>query len=236
MKNIRTLALVVAAGVILGVLSSTSSLSLTPAQAKPSSTHVEKYMTSGKLAVAQWFSADGDIFTNGYINLVDIAKASDGSVESFVDVFIEEYKLVEHCDEVNGEEVCYYDYEDVLAFFGSAVLDKSDFKISNNLRSASLESVEVTGYDYISGAEMTITVDAAWTDGGANIKQRNSFSETTEDYKVFFKGLFTGRAADASIEISGDIKSSSGDNPDYSDAFIAKAKNMAIYKIYEEPI
>lgn len=236
MNNIRTVAAIVAAALILGLVSSAASLSLSTAQAKPNPTHVEKYMTSGKMAFANWFSEDNETITNGYVALVDSAKTAEGTPESFVDVSIQQYKLVEHCKVINGQEICNYEYADVIAFFGSAEVGKSDFKISSNVRSASLNNVKVTGYDYFSGKEMTITVDATWTDAGSPVKQRNSYSETTDNYKLFFKGMLSGRAADASIEISGDINVSNGDNPDYTDAFIAKAKNSAFYRIYEEPI
>jgi len=235
MNNVKTVAVIVAAGIILGLVSSVSSLALAPAQAKPNTTHVEKYMTSGKIASAHWFTEDGDTFTQGIVNLIVAAKTPEGTSESFVDVNIEQYKLEEYCEILNGEEYCDYEYTPVMTFFGYAELDRSDFNISSNLRSASLDSVEVTGFDYVNGEEKTITVDATWSDEGSPIKQRNSYSETNEYYKIFFKGMISGRTADASIEITGDINTSSGDS-DFSDAFIVKAKEVVLYKIYEEPI
>jgi hypothetical protein len=235
MKNATITALILAVGIGLGIFTS-AVLASSPVDAKPSPIHVEKYVTSGKLAIAQWASEDDQTYTQGYVNLIDIAKDSSGNLVSFVDVVIQQYRLVEHCQLINGEQYCNYDYEDLLGFYGSAELDKSDFTISNNVRTASLENVEITGIDYYSGKEMTITVDGTWTDSGGPIKIKRTYSESNEYYKLFFKGMFKGTEAEASIKISGDIDASSSDGSDYSEAFIAKAKNSALYKINDAPI
>jgi hypothetical protein len=234
-----------AAGLVLALLTMSQILSPTTALAKVNtsqqqSDHVQKFNISGKIADAHWFiENEGEqTFTDVYISLVDAAsKQDDLYTISTLDVFISQYKLIEECVTYpDGSEECYYDYQPVMEFFGYDELQDSDYKISNNVRSASVNGVELTGYDYFSGQEKTIIVDATWTAEGSLVKIKRAFSETDEGYKLTYKFMGTGRDAEASAQISGDIDLvlDEGTYQD-ADASILKAREGNMVKILGAP-
>ncbi|MCI0563557.1 MAG: hypothetical protein MN733_34210 [Nitrososphaera sp.] len=241
MNNTRkTISIALAAALVLSI-ASTLALSLTPAQANKNISQgndsVLKYRTSGKIASGQWFAEDeaDNTFTEVYLFMIDSAtNVNGGYPESFMDMVIYQYQLTETCEDYYGEEYCYYDYVPLLEFYGFAELNKSDFAISNNLRSASITGLEVTGYDYISGEEKTINVDAEWTSSGGMLKEKSSYSQTNEFFKISLKGMGAGRDADASVDISGDIDVNLDQNSNYG-ALLAKFRQAVLYKIIEQP-
>ena len=236
-----TLSIAIGAGLVLSVASMLAVFSPMSAEAKNNvgqgTDQVEKFRISGKVADAHWYVEDEEeeTFTDVSIYLIDSAQnVYEDYPESFLEVFISQYKITETCVIYDGEEYCYYDYEPVVQFFGYAELKKSDFAISNNIRSASVTDVQVTGYEYVSGDEKTIIVDAKWIGEGSTLKVKSSYSETNEFYKVSFKGMGVGKDATASADISGDIDISL-DQISYSDASILKFRQGYMFRIIEEP-
>ena len=235
-KSVRiALSVALAAGLLTTLFASMpfgATTSMT-ALARPADAHkVEKFRVTNTLAEAQWDIEDEEeeMFTRAAIYLVDSAsKGGYGYPESSLSVFIVQYRLVEECEDEDEEE-CDYDYEPVTYFGGYTGLDKSDFKISSNLRSAVVKNVQVTGYDYLTGDEKTITVDATWTGQGNTFKNKHSFTESNEYYRLTFKASGTGRDAQATAQITGDINLTL--NADgYQDALLFKAKEGSMYRI-----
>ena len=204
----------VAAGLLLSLLAivptlpSTSAATKTSAAQQVQSDHIEKFRISGKIAQAGWYIENGDgTITEAFISLVDAAtKTEDFPPYKFLDVVIFQYEFVEECITYpDGSEVCYYDYVPIMDFYGFAELDGSEVDISNNLRSASADAIQVTGYDYVSGEEKTISVSASWVTDGSLLKIKRIFSQTDEDFKFTVKTMGTGREGTATAQISGDI-------------------------------
>ncbi len=225
-------------------MSSFALLSLTPAQAnsKSSKVHqdndrVTKYSVTGKTAFSVWSKESGDeVYTDVFVYLFDSASRGQDSYQlSVLNIGISQYRLIEECDVYNGSEECYYDYEPLLAFYGYAELDDSDFAISNGLRSASVNGVELTGLDYVSQEEKTITVDATWTGEGSIFKEKNSYHQSNPFFKYSFKGMGSSRDAVATIDIGGDLDISLNENAEYNDALIGKFREATIIVIKDDP-
>jgi hypothetical protein len=225
------ISVVLAAGLVMSLLTLIPILTPDIALAKLSTSqdqtgHVEKSRIAGKVANAQWYSEDKDVYSEGFIYLIDAESKPEGYyTDPIVVVQVWQYKLTEECVVYPDGEVCFYDYEVMADFYGYAEPQKSDFSISGNLRSASIEGVEVTGYDYVSGSEKTITLDASWTASGSLYRQKLSDTQYDEDYVYSFKAMGVGRDATVTAEISGDIDLTL-DESEYLDssATILKAK------------
>jgi hypothetical protein len=130
--------------------------------------HVEKFRIAGKVASAQWYSENSDTYSEVSVYLVDAdSKPEEYYSNPTVIVQVWEYELIEDCIVYPDGEQCHYVYEFVTDFFGFAEPKRSDFSISGSLRTASIDAVEVTGYDYVTGDEMTITLDASWIASGS---------------------------------------------------------------------
>ena len=217
---------VVAASLVLSVgllpLFSPATAASKPAAAQ----QVQKLAASGKLAEASWFLEDHEklTLTEVYMTLTDLdPEANPGSPEAFIDLIIIQAKLVEVCEEYAGEGYCYYEYLPAMEFYGYAELEESDFKISNNVRTASISGLELSGTDYFSGEEKTIIVDATWKADSALTKIKQSIAESDDGYKLTYKLSGIGRDAIANLQIGGDIQMTLGPSS-YSDASILKAK------------
>jgi hypothetical protein len=217
---------VVAASLVLSV-SLLPLFSPATAASKPDAAQqVQKLAASGKLAEASWFLEDQEklTLTEVYLTLTDLdQEANPGTPEAFIDLIIIQAQLVEVCEEYAGEEYCYYEYLPSMEFYGYAELEDSDFKISNNVRTASIAGSEVSGTDYFSGEEKTIIVDATWKADSALTKIKQSIAESDDGYKLTYKLSGIGRDAIANLQIGGDIEMTLGPSP-YSDASILKAK------------
>ena len=231
----------VAAGLVLSLVLMFSVFSPTTVLAKDNAGHgsdqLQKFKISGKVAQAAWSIDDEETetYTDVAMFLVDSQKnVLSGYPQSSLDIIISQYKLVEVCEVYDGEKYCYYDYEPIMEFYGFTEPSESHYAISNNLRSASLDHVSVTGYDYVSGDEKTITIDALWSGEGNQIKIKQSYSETNEFYKISFNGMGTGRDATASADISGDLDISL-DPDSNSDSSLLKFREAYKLRIIEEP-
>ena len=222
--------------ILVSVVVATSlvlSISLLPlfspatAASKPGAARqVQKFTASGKLAEASWFLEDREklTLTEVYLTLTDLdQEANPDNPEAFIDLIVIQAKLVKVCEEYAGEGYCYYEYLPAMTFYGYAELEDSDFKISNNVRTASIAGLEVPGIDYFSGKEKTVIVDATWKADGALTKIKQSIAESDDGYKLTYKLSGLGRDAIANLQIGGDIKLTLGQSPN-SDASILKAK------------
>ena len=208
----------------------------------PDYDRVEKYRLSGISARADWFIEDEEeeSFTEVSVYLVDSALSGDERyAHSLLYVSIQQYTLVEdecYWDQEEEEEYCDYDFDRTIGFDGFAELDKSDFKISNNLRSALVRPVEVEGYDWVSDNEMTILVSAEWMGQGSKFKDTQMYSQTNEFYKAVAKVSGTARDALAKAQITGDgIDLSVGYNEEYHYASLMKSREGYMFRILSEP-
>jgi len=217
---------IVATGLVLSI-SLSPLLSPATAASKPDAARqVQKLAASGKVAEASWFLEDDKklTLTEVYLTLTDLdQEANPGSPEAFIDLIVIQAKLVKVCDEYAGEGYCYYEYLPSMEFYGYAELEDSDFKISNNVRTASIAGLEVPGIDYFTGKEKTVIVDATWKADGALTKIKQSIAESDDGYKLTYKLSGIGRDAIANLKICGDIDMTLGQSPN-SDASILKAK------------
>ena len=221
---------VVIAGLVLSLATILPFTTAMTAQAKPdpvtSAGLVEKFRIAGKIADAHWYTEDleNKIFTDVFLFVVEIdPKSNLPFTETFLDLIIFQYRLVETCEEFDGQVICYYDFEPLTDFYGSAVLDASEYSITNNFRSASVSGVEVSGIDFVSEEEKTVIVDASWIGDGGLIKIKQSSSEAQEDYRITYKANGLGRDATATADFSGDIELSL-DESTYSDATVMRVR------------
>ncbi|MGH9992172.1 MAG: hypothetical protein ACREAZ_05940 [Nitrososphaera sp.] len=240
----RIMGILIAAGLLLSAVSTYVLLSMEPAQANSKyakvhqdSNHVTKYVATSKAAFAAWSEEDeNEVYTDVFVSLFDSATlGNDSYPNSYLDIFISQYRLVEVCDVYYGEEYCYYNYEPLLEFYGFAQLDSSDFAISNSLRSASVSDVEVTGFDYISYDKKTITVAVTWTGKGIIFKEKFGSHISTPFVMFSFKGMGSVRDASSSVDIGGDLEISLDQNSEYNDASISKFKQATMEIIKKGP-
>lgn len=224
-KMIVTVA--VAISLVLSVASLFPLFSPATAVSKPGATQqVQKLAATGKLAEASWFLEDQEklTLTEVYLTLTDLdQEANPGSPEAFIDLIVIQAKLVEVCEENAGEKYCYYEYLPAMEYYGYAEIKDSDFKISNNVRTASIPGLEVSGTDYFSGEEKTIIVDATWKADSALTKIKQSIAKSDDGSKLTYKLSGMGRDAIANLQIGGDIEMALGPSPN-ADASILKAK------------
>ena len=165
----------------------------------------------GKSAEAYWYTYDepeDGIYTDAGLFATDFAykEKSEKYEESVVYIFINQYKEGEEvCETIDGEEYCWVEYIPILSFGGYTTLTPDAFSITGGiLRSATLNT-EITGYDYATDTEKTITINALWsgTDGLFSGKSNERFRSDGFQYSSHSTGI--SRGADVSATISGDI-------------------------------
>jgi hypothetical protein len=234
------MALAVSAGFILLLAPMHSAIWPATAQQEAdtnqSSNRVERFSISGKSAQAIWSMENEDeSHTDVFIAIVDSAsKADEQFTESYLFITITEYELVEVCEQYYGQEYCYYDYDWLMEFFGYTALDKAAFEISDSLRSASVQDLELGGFDYVSQNEMTITIDADWTGVGDTTRTRDFYSDSGESFKFTFKSMGVSRDADATLNITGDIEIST-DNSIDAEASLSKIREGTLLRFTGKP-
>ena len=210
---------------------------LAKAGANHTSQRVEKFSISGESAFALWTLEDeeDEEYTEVFVSLLDRAiRDQEQSTSSFVDVAIYQYKFIEECDQYGDEEYCYYYAEYSTEFFGFAELEKSAFKIANNLNSATAQDIEILGFDYASQEEMTIVLDAEWTGIGPLTKTKESFTEFDEFFKYTVRFSGASRDADATAQISGDIEMTLNDTFE-EEARLASIKEGTMIRFFGKP-
>jgi hypothetical protein len=241
-KNTRQLfmALAIPAGCLLLLAPMHSAIWPATAQQQAStnqdSDRVERYSISGKSAQAWWsMETEEEIYSDVFLAIADSASKGDEKyTESYLFIAITQYKQVEVCDLYYGEEYCYYDHDWLMEFFGSTELDKSAFVISNNLRSASVQDLELIGYDYTSQNEMTIFIDADWTGVGETTRSRDFYNDNWESFKFTFKSMGVSRDADATVNITGDIEILADNSVD-EEANLSKIREGTILRFTGKP-
>jgi hypothetical protein len=210
---------------------------LAKAGANQASQRVEKFSISGESAFALWTLEDeeDEEYTEVFVSLLDRAiRDQEQSTSSFVDIAIYQYKFIEECDQYGDEEYCYYYPEYSTEFFGFAELEKSAFKIANNLNSATAQDIEIVGFDYASQEEMTIVLDAEWTGIGPLTRTKESFTDFDEFFKYTVRFSGASRNADATAQISGDIEMTLNDTFE-GEARLASIKEGTMIRFFGKP-
>ena len=119
----------------------------------------------------------------------------------------------------------------VLEFSGYAELDGNDYRISKSLRTATIQGLQIEGYDGISDEEMTINLDGKWTSSEGLVKVRQTFEQSGDGYKYVARLSGTQRAAEATLDISGDIDISLNGDSDYASAALTKVKQGLMIRV-----
>ena len=174
----------------------------------PGTVHVS---FKGKSAEAYWYTYDkpeDGIYTEAGLFATDSAykQKSQRYDESVAFIFIYQYKEgKEICETVDGEQYCWVEYIPILSFEGYTTLRPDAFSVTGGtLRSATLNT-EITGYDYSTDTEKTITINALWsgTEGLSSGKSNERFRSDGFHYTSHSTGI--SRGADVSATIGGDI-------------------------------
>ena len=165
----------------------------------------------GKSAEAYWYSYDepkDGIYTDAGLFATDFAykQKSEKYEESVVYIFINQYKEGEEvCEIIDGEEYCYVEYIPILAFGGYTTLTPDAFSVTGGtLRSATLNA-EITGYDYATDTEKTITINALWSGTGDLSSGKSSERFRSDGFHYASSSTGISRGADVSATIGGDI-------------------------------
>jgi hypothetical protein len=155
----------------------------------------------------------------------DYAELSDTIVEGSVETNIYAYAF----DTASGTtEMCVsvFQYDastdtSLISFYGCGPAD--EFTVANGLGDATFSGT-VTGFDYATGEEKTVTVSADLTATGKVQTSNYRQGSTSPDFK--FVSTFSGsnRPASGSLDISGDITVSSDD----ATGIIAKTRSGSI--------
>jgi hypothetical protein len=197
------------------------------AEAAPagSTTHVS---FKGKAVEANWYSEEDEVYTEAALFATESAykQKSDKYGESVAYIIINQYKEGEEiCEIVDEEEYCWTESIPILAFDGYTTLAPEAFIVSGaTLRSASLNT-QMTGYDYASDSEKTITINAVWSGLDGLFSGNSNYRFRSDDYRYSAHFHGSNRAADASAAISGDINmilDSPPLNEEYASLYFAK--------------
>lgn len=224
-------------GIMLATAISLSALVLVPAQAnitKTTSSNTIHHSTfSGKSASAEWWITDEENSTETFVGIEMSSsmrhQQSDSTRRAGIDVQIYQDKVEEFCEEgEDGEYYCYYMYEPILQFSGWMQLDRSSFRIADSLQSTSLSNVVLTGFDYISGEDMAITVNGNWIATGEATSGTERYYSSYPGEKYSERSTGISRPAEASIEISGDIELDLDSSTDENEARIGKYRNGSL--------
>lgn len=151
----------------------------------------------------------------------------DGDSYSFAFVQISRYTLGEQCEDYDGQTICDYVQSPILVIYGETELQDSDFRASNSLRTASLVT-QLTGFDYVSGEEKIVSIDAKWTGVGDVFRGRDRIVEDNNFYRYTENSMGASRDANVLINVTGDVafnlegRSHQEDDEEYGEARIGK--------------
>jgi len=231
-------AVVLAGGIVFSIASGLGLFWLIPAQAGSSnnaSGEILKYRLSGRGAVSDWYTLDRDgleTYVQIYAAEAVSREGSNKQASSLAYVSISQYQVEENCEEFGGEKYCFYDYTPVLGFLGFGEVANSELEVARSLRSASLNT-EVQGFDYVTGQEMTITVDADWTGYGETYKGKERYASSNQYYRISEHSIGFSKDAYASADISGDIELNLGEG-EYNQASVFKS-NVGFMEVIKGP-
>jgi len=231
-------AVVLAGGIVFSIASGLGLFWLIPAQAGSSnnaSGEILKYRHSGRGAVSDWYTLDRDgleTYVQIYAAEAVSREGSNKQASSLAYVSISQYQVEENCEEFGGEKYCFYDYTPVLGFLGFGEVANSELEVARSLRSASLNT-EVQGFDYVTGQEMTITVDADWTGYGETYKGKERYASSNQYYRISEHSIGFSKDAYASADISGDIELNLGEG-EYNQASVFKS-NVGFMEVIKGP-
>lgn len=197
----RHIASVLMVGALVAVVA-TSMFSWQSASAATSITIKYK----GNAADAYWSNEDNGVYTEVYLFATDYRsqQKSSSAGDSVAYITIYQYALNEVCEKYRGETYCWYEEVPTLAFDGFASgLDPQAFQ-ATRLDKATLDT-QITGYDWVSGTEKTITVNAAWSGIGDTSSGNYLYNYRSGDYTIHEQGTGSWRQADVTASIAGDI-------------------------------
>lgn len=162
----------------------------------------------GKSAEAYWYSEENELYTEAILFATDSAykQKSDRYEESVMYLAIYQYKEGEEiCKIYEGKEYCDVEYIPILAFEGYGILTPEAFAVQGARLSSATLNTEITGYDYVSDSEKTITIDADWSGTDSMTSGKNTYRVRSDDYRysVHYSGF--NRAADPIASLTGDI-------------------------------
>jgi hypothetical protein len=160
----------------------------------------------GNSANAYWSNESNGVYTDVYLFATDYRyqqKSSAGG-DSVAYMYIYQYTVNEVCEKYRGQTYCWYDYVPTLAFDGYVSgLDAQAFQ-ATRLDKATLNT-QITGYDWVSGTEKTITANVAWSGIGDTSSGNYLYNYRSGDYTVHSQGTGSWRQADVTASIGGDI-------------------------------
>lgn len=191
------------------IAASASSVSATTQNQEKNNERLNTHFSfKGKSAEAYWYSEENEIYSEAMLFATDSAykQKSDRNEESVMYLAIYQYKEGEEiCEIYEDEEYCDVEYIPILAFEGYAILTPNAFALKGaGLSSATLNS-EITGYDYVSDSEKTITIDADWSGTGSMTTGKNTYKVRSDDYRYSTHYTGSNRAADPIASLTGDI-------------------------------
>jgi hypothetical protein len=158
-------------------------------------------------------SLDG-VNTDVYVFATDTASRQNSGTfdQSQAYFYIYQYKLGDQiCQVSDGQEYCYNQTIPIVSFNGYAPsLDANSFQMKK-LNTASLQTT-MTGFDWVSNSEKTITINATWT--GVGSTSSGNYVTTYRSGNYLFHSQYVGssRQGDITIGISGDVKTNIDSN------------------------
>lgn len=161
----------------------------------------------GQSADASWYFEQDEVYTNVYVFATDSAsrQKSDTFTESVTYVGISQYKLGDEvCYEYEEEKYCWNEYVPVQEYFGYGTITSENFQTQGRLDGATLNA-KLTGYNYLTDSDHTISIDIEWTGEGEYSSGKNSYHYRSGDYSYHGNYVSFNRQAIATGVISGDI-------------------------------
>jgi hypothetical protein len=160
----------------------------------------------GSASEAYLSSEDNGLHSDVYLYASDSAHRQDSSESSgsvaYVNVY--QYRVDEVCDvDEEGQEQCWDEYVNVLAFDGFATLDDAEGFEVQGLSKAALDA-SITGFDSVSNNSMTIEIDGTWKGFGKTSSENYVSNYRSGDYVFHGKGSGLHRLATFDGSISGD--------------------------------